>query len=135
MQVQVAALCDSASDYSGKLCLLGAFDTLFARQFPVVHPHCALALRFCFFAEDEGEHKLSIRFLNADGHPVTKAIEPRINIQLSGDAGFITRNMVMNLQGLSFPKPGEYAVQIACDQRSLAEIPLRVMEVDQNQQG
>lgn len=47
MDIQVAVLCDYAADYQGKLCVQGAFDTLFARQFPVVHPACALALRLC----------------------------------------------------------------------------------------
>jgi len=135
MQIQVACLCDSAADYQGKLCLMGAFDTLFARQFPVVHPHCALALRLTFFAEDEGEHNMSIRFLNADGHPVTQAIEPKINVKLNGDVGFMTRNMVINLQGLSFPKAGEYAVQITADNRSIADVPLRVVEVENQAQA
>ena len=56
MNIQVAVLCDYAADYQGKLCVQGAFDTLFARQFPVIHPACALALRLCFEGEDSGDH-------------------------------------------------------------------------------
>lgn len=122
-------LCDSATDYGGRLCILGAFDALFARQFPVTHPVCALALRLCFFAEDEGEMKLGIRLMNADGHPVTPPIEPRVNIQLGNDVSFMTRNLILNLQGLTFPKAGEYALQIACNGESLVELPLRLVEV------
>jgi hypothetical protein len=129
MQIQTAVLCDSAADYGGRLCILGAFDTLFARQFPVVHPHCALALRLCFFAEDEGEMKLGIRLTNADGQPITPPIEPRLTIQLGNDVSFMTRNLVLNLQGLSFPTAGEYALQILCEGASLMEIPLRLVEV------
>jgi hypothetical protein len=129
MQVQIAVLCDAATDYGGRLCLLGAFETLFARQFPVVHPHCALALRLCFFAEDEGEIRLGIRLLNADGHPVTPPIEPRLNVQLGNDVSFMTRNLVLNLQGLSFPKAGEYALQVVANGESMIEVPLRLVEV------
>jgi hypothetical protein len=94
-----------------------------------VHPQCALALRFCFFADDDGEHKLMIRFLNADGQPVTPPIEPRINVQVGADVSFMTRNMIINLQGLGFPQAGEYALQIACNGRSLAEVPMRIVQV------
>ena len=64
MDIQVAVLCDYAADYQGKLCVQGAFDTLFARQFPVIHPACALALRLCLTPEDSGDHKLGIRFFH-----------------------------------------------------------------------
>lgn len=129
MELLVAVLCDAAGDYGGTLNLIGVRDTLYARQFPVVHQQCALALRFCFFSEDEGEHKLTIRLLNADGQPVVPPIEPRVNIRLGNDVSFMTRNMILNLQGLGFPEPGEYAIQVANGDRSLAEIPLRVVQV------
>ena len=48
MDIQIATLCDHAADYNGKLVITGTFDTLAARALPVVHPSCALALRFCF---------------------------------------------------------------------------------------
>ena len=131
MQLQVAVLCDAATDYRGHLCVLGAFDTLLARQMPYTHPHCALALRLCFFAEDEGEIRLGIRLLNADGQPVMPSFEPRItvNVQLGNDASFMTRNLVLNFQGLTFPKAGEYAIQIVSNSESILEIPLRLVEV------
>ena len=45
MDILVSTLCDFAADYQGKLCIQGGFDSLVARQFPVVHPVCAVALR------------------------------------------------------------------------------------------
>src|SRR2546425_8041034 len=38
MHVQIAALCDAATDYNGKLNLLGTFDTVLTQQMPAVHP-------------------------------------------------------------------------------------------------
>lgn len=38
MDILVSTLCDFAADYQGKLCIQGGFDSLVARQFPVVHP-------------------------------------------------------------------------------------------------
>ena len=34
MEIQIAALCDSAADYGGKLCVIGTFDTIVAQSFP-----------------------------------------------------------------------------------------------------
>ena len=56
MDILVSTLCDFAADYQGKLCIQGGFDSLVARQFPVVHPVCAVALRICLTPEDEGTH-------------------------------------------------------------------------------
>ena len=58
MDILVSTLCDFAADYQGKLCIQGGFDSLVARQFPVVHPVCAVALRICLTPEDEGNHEL-----------------------------------------------------------------------------
>ena len=41
MNIQVAVLCDAATDDNGKLNLLGAFDTIYAPQTPAVHPQDA----------------------------------------------------------------------------------------------
>jgi hypothetical protein len=54
MNIQVAVLCDAATDDNGKLNLLGSFDTIYAPQLPAVHPQCAVALRVTFMSGDEG---------------------------------------------------------------------------------
>ena len=70
MNIQVAVLCDAATDDNGKLNLLGAFDTIYAPQLPAVHPQCSVALRVTFMSGDEGERKLKLNFVNADGRAI-----------------------------------------------------------------
>ncbi len=72
MDILVSTLCDFAADYQGKLCIQGGFDSLVARQFPVVHPVCAVALRICLTPEDEGTHELGLSIVDADGTPLDK---------------------------------------------------------------
>ena len=67
MEVQIASLCDSAADYGGKLCLIGAFDTILVRQFPAQHPFCSVALRIVFRDTDEGKHALRVNLIDDDG--------------------------------------------------------------------
>jgi hypothetical protein len=134
MDIQIAALCDHAADYNGKLVITGTFDTLAARSAPVVHPSCALALRFCFTAEDAGRHQLSINIINEDGEsldPKNMPIKPEFDVQLPGGTPFVTRNLVMNLQGLRFPGAGIYSVDIGCDDELMVRLPLRIVLVKQ----
>ena len=132
MDIQIAALCDYAADYNGKLVVTGAFDTLAARAVPVVHPSCALALRFCFTQEDAGRHKLSINIIDEDGSsldPENMPIEPEFEVQLPPNVPFLTRNLIMNLQGLRFPTAGIYSIDIGCDGELLMRLPLRIVQV------
>ena len=134
MDIQIASLCDFAADYNGKLVVTGTFDTLAARALPVVHPMCSLALRFCFTQEDVGRHKLSITIINEDGAPLDEnnmPIEPEFEVQLPGNVPFMTRNLIMNLQGLRFPKAGIYSVDIGCDGELMMRLPLRIVQVNQ----
>lgn len=138
MDIQIASLCDHAADYNGKLVVTGAFDTLAARALPVVHPTCSLALRFCFTQEDAGRHKLSINIIDEDGDTLDEKnmpIEPEFDVQLPQGAPFLTRNLIMNLQGLRFPKAGIYSIDVGCDGELQMRLPLRIVKVDQPGQG
>jgi len=124
MNIQVAVLCDAATDDNGKLNLLGAFDTIFAPQLPAVHPQCAVALRVTFTAGDEGDRKLKLNFVDADGKSIMPPIEMPVAVALPDDAHFLTRNFIVNIQGLKFPEIGVYSVDVRLDDKSQAAIPL-----------
>ncbi len=138
MDIQIATLCDFAADYNGKLVISGTFDTLAARAVPVVHPTCALALRLCFTPEDAGRHQLSINLINEDGEsldPKNMPIKPEFEVQLPQNIPFLTRNIVLNLQGLRFNESGLYSVDIGCDDEILVRLPLRVVLVNPGPNG
>ena len=129
MNIQVAILCDAATEDHGKLNLLGAFDTICAQQLPAVHPQCAVALRVTFAAEDEGQHKLKLNFINADGRIIMPAMEIPITVTLPDDSHFLTRNFIVNIQQLKFAEAGLYSVDVRLDDKSHASIPLLVKNV------
>ena len=136
MDIQVAVLCDYAADYQGKLCVQGAFDTLFARQFPVIHPSCALALRLCMTPEDAGDHKLGISITDEDGvalDPERMPIVGDLKVALPEGVSFFTRNLIMNFQGLKFEKDGVYSVDVTLDGELVSRTPIRLVQVDGQQ--
>ena len=70
MDIQIAVLCDAATDNNGKLNLLGAFDTIFTSQLPAIHPQCSIALRMTFNKVEEGVP--ARRDVPAEGHRVAR---------------------------------------------------------------
>jgi len=126
MEIQVAALCDSAADYGGKLCLLGVFDTIVSAALPAIHPQCSVALRILFRKEEEGPHTVSVMFVDEDGRSIVPAMETAFDVELPDDLFFSTRNLILNLQQLPFAKPGAYSIDVSVDKRQMASIPLQI---------
>ncbi len=126
MKIQIAALCDGAADYGGKLNLLGVFDTIYAAQFPAVHPQCSIAVRANFVRIEEGHHKVKINFVDADGRFVMPGIEIPVHVAMPADSGLAVRNTIVNIQQLRFDRPGQYSIDIAFDGRLEASLPLHV---------
>jgi hypothetical protein len=129
MNVQIAALCDAATDYGGKLNLLGTFDTIMTQKLPAVHPQCSIALRIVFNRIEEGSHKLKVNFVDEDGRLVMPSIDLSAEVIFPPDASFLARNFIINIQQLKFEKPGPYAIGIAIDGRQESSIPLQVRQV------
>lgn len=126
MNIQVAVLCDAATDDNGKLNLLGAFDTIYTPQLPAIHPQCSIALRLTFGQEDEGDHQVRLNFMDADGRSIMPGIDMPVQVALQEDAHFGTRNFVINIQQLKFDEPGLYSIDVSMDGNSCAAIPLFV---------
>jgi hypothetical protein len=127
MEIQVAALCDSASDYQGKLCLLGAFDTIIAAALPAIHPQCTVALRIVFRKEDEGHHQLRVSFLDEDGAAVVPPLDTSMEVTLPANFFFTARNVILNMQQLQFEREGFYEINLAINGRAAISIPLQVI--------
>jgi len=127
MNIQLAVLCDAATDDNGKLNLLGAFDTIYTQQLPAVHPQCSIALRVTFSSDDEGKHQLQLNFVDADGHSIMVNFPPiPVEVALPEDMHFGTRNFIVNLQQMKFENPGLYSIDISLDGQPQTSIPLLV---------
>lgn len=126
MNVQIAVLCDAATDDHGKLNLLGAFDTIITPQLPAVHPQCSIALRATFMSEDEGQHRLRLAFVDADGRNVMPPMDIPVQVQMPEDAHFVTRNFIINIQQMKFAQAGLYSIDAFLDDTLAIGMPLLV---------
>jgi hypothetical protein len=126
MDIQVAVLCDAATDSGGKLNILGAFDTIQAQELPAVHPFCSVALRVTFTNGEEGSHKLALHFVNDDGQSVMPSIDLPVEIAVPEENHFVTCNFLVNIQQLKFEAPGFYSIDVSLDGKLQSSIPLLV---------
>ena len=126
MNIQMAVLCDAATDYAGKLNVLGTFDTIVTGHLPAFHPQCSIALRISFSKIEEGTHKVKVNFVDEDGRFVMPSIDMPVEIVVPGDLNFLVRNFIINIQQLKFDKPGQCSIDIAIDGRQETNIPLQV---------
>ena len=122
MEIQIAALCDAATDSAGKLNILGTFDTINAAQMPAIHPQCSIALRIIFQKIEEGAHKLKLNFVDEDGKLVMPSIDIPVEASVPDDAMFVSRK---------FANPGVYSIDIAIDGRQEGNVPLLVKLLQQ----
>ncbi len=136
MHIQVATLCDAATNHNQRLCVLGAFDTISVRSLPAVHPLCSFALKICFSPEDEGHHRFSVRIIDNDGlNILNNPVSSEIDIKMPGDSIFVTESLVLNFLQLRFEQSGNYSVDIKVDDTILTQVPLQVNGVGKLRNG
>lgn len=126
MQIEIFALCDAATADTGKLNMLGAFDTMWVAQTPAVLPHCAVALRVRFSRIERGDHNVGVSFVDMDGKSLIPAAHGVLRMNFPDEQSCGSANLILNLQGLKFEKTGEYAIDLAIDGEQKASLPLFV---------
>src|SRR5207247_7217338 len=127
MKVEIFTLCDAATtDAGGKLNILGSFDRLNAKEAPVVHPQCALAMKLRFERVEEGQKQLRIAFVDQDGAAFMQNLDATAEVRFHGDDPSVTVSLALNIQQLRLPRFDEYSIDLAVDGRQEASIPLFV---------
>ena len=129
MNIEAFLLCDAATEQQGKLNVLGAFDTIYAKQLPTIHPACAIALRIRFGISEQGSHPVKILVIDADAKPVGPKMNGNINVKVREGVDSTIANLVLNIQGLKFEKYGTYRIDLTIDNQTITDLPFTVREV------
>jgi hypothetical protein len=124
MEIEIFTLADFAQDNNSKLTIVGTFDSINAKQFPVQHPACTLACRLRFAAKESGQHDFKMRLIDAEGKEIIKPIEGNINIGMPPNGQFASINIVINFNQLQFEKAGRYSFELFIDGDWKSGLPL-----------
>jgi hypothetical protein len=130
MEIEIFTLCDFAQDNMSKLTIVGTFDSINAKQFPVAHPFCAIASRMRFSAKETGDFDFKLRLIDSEGVEIIKPIEGNINVGAPLNNQFTTVNFVVNFNQLQFSKAGRYSFELYLDGEWKTGLPLILNKVD-----
>ena len=129
MEIEIFTLSDFAQDNNSKLTIVGTFDAIHAKQFPVQHPACTIACRLRFSVKEAGSHDFKLRLIDAAGKEIIKPIEGNINIGAPPNGQFNSINIVVNFNQLKFEIPGRYSFELYIDSDWKSGLPLFLNQI------
>jgi len=130
MRVPFAVLADGANiSREGKLNILGIFDTIFARKFPVTHAEMKLVFRIEAAASEAGmNHRVEIKLIDEEGKALL-AMKANVVPRPSPSGKTLKMDQVLSLRNVTFKKPGQYFFSVTIDDEQKAAVRLRVAEL------
>lgn len=137
MDVTLAVACDYANvSEDGKLNILGVFQEINPTGFPAGVAQMYLVVSFEAGVAEFGTQKdIRIALLEADGSEVMSMEGPMPVHQPTRPGSSAYINQILNLQGLAFPGPGDYAFHIVVGGETKRTVPIRVNEPMQQLEG
>lgn len=129
MEIEIFTLCDFAQDNNSKLTIVGTFDSIHSKQFPVVHPACAVACRLRFAAKEIGTHDFKLRLIDTQGKELIKPIEGAITIGLSPNGQLSSINVIAQFAQMKFDAPGRYSFELYIDGQWTSGLPLFLVNI------
>jgi len=108
---------------TGKQSLIGMFSKVHARGFPAAHPQLCV---FVALTEGYGQTELRIRIVDSnDDRPAI--VEGKGTVDFKNPRAIA--NLALQFNGLMFPAPGEYRVQLYCRDELLKEARLELVPI------
>lgn len=108
-KIRVFVVCDAAvqDGETGKITLVGIFDRIAARQFPVTREPFAIYFRLTGL---NGQYELRVRILGPDLQTVLADVGFERAIYVTDPLA--TTDAILNVAGLDLPVPGRYTVRL-----------------------
>lgn len=117
MNIKYSFVCDAANiSQEGGLNVLNTFDNINSTQFPCVHPKFMYAACVRFHRSEIGKHKFKLSFIDDDG----KEIIPQIHGEVMVADTQLSANMLIEVNGVNFPKPGVYQIDLTVDNQHVS---------------
>ena len=111
--------------------VIGIFDMVAGPQFPLRHKRMMLFVRIEGHLSEAGTHTLAISFVDADYNRLGGPPEMSLELQPEGrpvpDAP-IASEVVLDIQALEIPAPGDYEFAVLVDGRHIGAVPLYARE-------
>lgn len=131
MKVTTAALCEDARERAdGRIDLLGVLHQLHAPGFPAVQEQMTAVFIIEWAADEAGPQPLRADLIGPGGRRIL-TIEGQTEVAPAGGAPPQTR-LILPLQQVVFPEPGEYGFELVAGGDVVALCPLHLLHVPGN---
>lgn len=130
MKVDIFTLCDNAQEYDGKLIIIGTFNSIYAKEFPTLHPEFALVARVVFGEDEKGFHNIdfSIKKNSEDVYIMPLGQMTADTTHTKGKEAVI--NVVVKGNNILIPSAGTYVVTLKVDDK-VWESDLHVIKIEE----
>lgn len=130
MKVDIFTLCDNAQEYDGKLIIIGTFNSIYAKEFPTLHPEFALIARVVFGEDEKGFHNIdfSIKKNSEDVYIMPLGQMTADTTHTKGKEAVI--NVVVKGNNILIPSAGTYVVTLKVDDK-VWESDLHVIKIEE----
>ncbi|MDR0721457.1 MAG: hypothetical protein LBF75_01510 [Treponema sp.] len=125
MKIELFTFCDFAQENSGKLTIVGTFDTIISRTFPCMHPQLAVVIRIRFDLWEFSSHSFRIETRDLQGEMSMDPITGNIDVKGVGNATAVS-HLVFTISNLRFKNIGVINFVLYIDDREVGLIPLHV---------
>ena len=129
MHVQLSILCDEAHIRpDGKMDVQGVFSDLAAPGFPATQDRMVLVTMIEWDRTDEGRNKFRVDLVTPDGRPAL-TVDGHTDVERQpADRPPPRTQLILPLEGVIFPQPGQYNFQIRIKGRKLRGPSLFLIE-------
>ena len=132
MKLILAALADYTSiTQEGKLNILGIFDTIHSKEFPLHYPNpMQLVLKFEFSATDDdiGKEQICTVVLQDEDGKRILTINGAVTPPNPPPGEILTTQIILDLKGVPFRRPGRYEFAIMIKDKEVWNLPLKVVK-------
>lgn len=125
MKTELFTLCDFAQENSGKLTIVGTFDTIVSGTFPCVHPSLSVVIRMRFDIWEFGTHSFRIESRDLDGEANIDPLHGTLQVKGVGNASAVS-HLMFSINNIRFKNSGVVNFVLYIDEKEISSIPLYI---------
>ena len=129
MRCAYSFLCDFAQESGGKIHALGiGWTDIHAPSVPATHPQLSFVASLHGTIAEAGTKRVELRLIDADGADVMPRLEASLEFAVNAPATEGRMNLIFNLNGIEFPRYGQYAFHLVVQGNEMAQERFNVRE-------
>lgn len=126
MNPKYTFVCEAANiSQGGNLNVLGIFQNINSESFPMTFSKMIYVASIEFHRSEKGKHVFKVNFIDDDGTSVIPPLEGEFMVNESN----LSANLLLGIEGIVFPKPGTYAIDLTIDHQHMATDNIQVLKV------